>query len=96
MSKFRAGAVQSPAEAWKERAEELAQQILEVAADKDELQGRLDEIASIADPDKQEDSLRLEKIEAMLQMLMTQAGLELPATPEEDDRDKDPEEDTLQ
>lgn len=89
MSGFKSGGtgVTNSAQQWKERADELAEQLLELTAEKDELQSRLDEIAQIAAPDNEE---RLERIEfehealglaqrktnAMLQKLLAHAGLE--------------------
>ena len=94
---MKAGAQMSNAEKWmlkaeeyKQKAADLAMELIQVTKERDELQDTLDHIADLAGPDRVMDSENLSRNTRMLEMLMSRAGFapsEIPrqAQGEEDD-----------
>ena len=87
------------ADEWKNRAEQLAEQLAEATKERDDLQDTLDHIGELAAPERGLDSRRLERNTLMLEMLMNRAGFapaEIPqvkAQGDEDEEEDDMEED---
>jgi vacuolar-type H+-ATPase subunit B/Vma2 len=73
MSQFKAGGQGNSAQQWKEKADELAEALLEVTAERDDYRETLDHIAELAAPDQDE---RLGRIEDMLETLFVHFGLQ--------------------
>jgi uncharacterized coiled-coil DUF342 family protein len=73
MSHFKAGG-QGSAQQWKDKADELAEALIEVTQERDDYRETLDHIAELAAPDQDE---RLSRIEKMLATLFVHLGLQI-------------------
>lgn len=95
---MKAGAQMSNAEKWmlkaeeyKQKAADLAVQLIEVTKERNELQDTLDHIADLAGPDRVMDSERLERVTRMCEMLMNRMGFAPSEIPRETQGEEDDE-----